>query len=199
MPRSFGPNSASNDRRADRAEDVGDGVSDRHRIQQSLRLVRRQPEPIDRVGRESHRRRQRLRARKQTGGGTDIVSRDLRRDHRSREAKKAGNNREHELAGSILGDATDELRTDAVADREQEHQEEHRLDVRRDRDAELADRHRRKQRRSHCTEAKAPVTKSAEVVADGERQEQRDFGVRPERRGEPDGSMSAPICCCKFY
>jgi hypothetical protein len=47
-------------RGSDRAEDVGDGIRDRHRIEQFLGFIRRKTEAVDRIGRQAHRRRDRL-------------------------------------------------------------------------------------------------------------------------------------------
>ena len=60
---------------------------------------------------------------------------------------------------------------------EQEYQEEHRLDVRRDRDAELADQDGRQQCRCHRPEGETPIAEAADIVADGQRQEERDLWI----------------------
>ena len=46
-------------------------------------------------------------------------------DDRGREAEQAQNDCEQRLGNTVLGYASYELRPDAVADGEQEHQEEH--------------------------------------------------------------------------
>ena len=56
---------------------------------------------------------------------------------------------------AVLRDAAHELRTDAVADGEEEHQEGEGLQRSGHRDADLADDHRRDQRRRHRAEADA--------------------------------------------
>jgi hypothetical protein len=50
-------------------------------------------------------------------------------DDGNREAEHGNEDREDRLRRAVLGDAPDELGSDAVADREQEHQEEGRLHI----------------------------------------------------------------------
>src|SRR5262249_61332293 len=93
--------------------------------------------------------------------------------------------RKNRLRQAVLGDAADELRPDAVADGEQEDQEEGRLDVWRDRDAELPDHDGGQQGGGNRTQADAAERELAHVVSDTEGEEERDLGIGPERLGKP--------------
>ena len=64
-------------RGSDRAEDVGDGIGDRHAVEQVLGFLGRQAEAVDRVGAEAHRRRDRLRARVEPYRRPDVVAGQL--------------------------------------------------------------------------------------------------------------------------
>ena len=65
---------------SDRAENVGDGVGDRHRVQELLGFLRRQAEAVDRVGRKAHRCRDRLRTGIKPRGGADVIAGQLGAD-----------------------------------------------------------------------------------------------------------------------
>ena len=77
------------------------------------------------------------------------------------------------------------MRSDAVADGEQEHQEEERLERTADRDLELSDDHRGDQGRGHRSEAKTFVGEGAEVIPERQGQEDGDFRIASKRLDEP--------------
>ena len=114
----------NDDGRSDRAEDVGHRIGDRHGVQQLLGLLGRQAETVDRVGRKTHRCRDGLRAGIKSRGGADVVTGDLGDDDRGDQTEHADHRGKHRLRNAILRDAAHELRSDPVADGEQEHQEE---------------------------------------------------------------------------
>ena len=123
-----GPMQRDDDRGADRAEDIGDGVGDRHRIEELLGLFRRKAEAVDRVGRKTHRRRNRLRTRIEPRGGTDVVAGQFGGEIGADQTEHADHRGIDRLRKSVRRDAAHELRSDRVADGEQEHQEEERLE-----------------------------------------------------------------------
>ena len=174
------------DRGSDRAEDVGYGIGDRHAVEQVLGFLGRQPEAVDGVSAEPHRRRDRLRACVEAYRRYRRHSRPAwRRGRRPARQNTQCTDGEQGLRQTILGDATHELRPDRVADRKQEHEEEERLQRPRDRDAELADDHCRDQRRSHCAKAKPFIGKRPEVVPEGQGNEDGDLGILTQRVREP--------------
>ena len=174
-----------NDRRADRAEDVGHGIGDRHGVEQSLGLLGRQSETVDRVGGETHGRRDRLRTGVQARRRTDIVAGDQGSDVGGKQAEHADDRGEQRLRNAVLRDAAHELRTHPVTDGEQEHEEERRLERRRNRNSELPDDHRGDERRGHRAKAEAFVGEGAEVIPESEGQEDRDLGIASQGVYEP--------------
>ena len=121
-------NQRQHDGGPDRAEDIGDRVCNRHRVEQLLGLIGGQTGAIDSVGRKTHRSRDRLRAGIESGGRSDVVAGYLGADIAGRQAEHANHRGKQRLRHSILRDAPHELRPDAIADGEQEHQEEGRLE-----------------------------------------------------------------------
>ena len=65
----------------------------------------------------------------------------------------------------VVGDAADELRPDAVADREQEHEEHRRLERLRDGDPDLSDQDTGQERRRDRPQTDALEGELPEVVA----------------------------------
>jgi hypothetical protein len=112
------------------AEQVRDGVGHRHDVRPGLRLLRRQPERVDRVRADAEHRRDGGRAGEEPRRETGVVARELRRHVRGQEDRHADDGGEDRLRDAVLLDPTEELRPHAVAHREEEHQEEDRLDVR---------------------------------------------------------------------
>ena len=117
-----------NNRGPDRAEDVGDGIGDRHRVQELLGLFGRQTEAVDRIGRQAHRRRDRLRTCIEPGGGADVIAGYPGADIGGAQTEQADHRGKQRLRNTVLRDAAYELRSHPVADREQEHQEKGRLE-----------------------------------------------------------------------
>src|SRR5262249_2542423 len=74
---------------------------------------------------------------------------------------------------------------DAVADREQEHEEHRRLQRRRDRDPQLTDDDGGKEGRGDRAQADALEGERAEVVPEAKRQEDRDLRIATQRLREP--------------
>jgi hypothetical protein len=123
----------------------------------------------------------------------EIVAGDLGDRERNDQTEQAQDHGEDRLRYSILRDAAHELRSDPVADGEQEHQECERLEWPADRDAELADEHRGEQRRGHGPEAETLVGEGAEIVTGAQGQEDGDFRILPERLDEPvDHDVTSP-------
>ena len=160
------PNQRQNDRGADGSENVADGVGHRHRVQQLLGFLRRQTEAIDRVGRQAHRRRDRLRSGIEPRRRADVIARELCAEIGGAQTEEAYDDGKQRLWKPVLRDAAHELRSDAVTDREQEHQEEERLERTADRDPKLSDDHRRDQGRGHRSETQTLIGKGAEIVAE---------------------------------
>ena len=194
MPQQLRAEDGDHDRRAHGAEHVGHGVGDRHRVEQRLGLIGGEAQPVDGVGREAHRGGNRLRARVEPGGVAEVVAGDLR-DHRAGDqAEHALHHREDRLRQAVLGDAAHELRPDAVADREQEHEERKRLERLVDRDPDLPDHDAGDQSGGHRSEADALVGELAEVVAEAEREKDRDLRVLLQRGEEPvDHGLPLPF------
>ena len=113
----------------------------------------------------------RLRPRVEPGRVAEIVAGDLGDRDAATRLNTHCDGREERLRQAIPGDAAHELRSDAVADGEQEHQEDRRLERLGDGDAELADQHARQQRRGDGSEADALERELAEVVADAQASE----------------------------
>ena len=101
------------------------------------------------------------------------------------QTEHADHSRKQRLRNSILGDAADELRSNPVADGEQEHQEEGRLERTRNRDPELADDHRGNQRRGHRAKTEAFVGERAEIISESQGQEDRNLGIASKSLNEP--------------
>ena len=151
-----------------------------------LGLLGRQPHAVDGVRRQAHRGRQRLRPGEQPGRRARRRSPpDARRQVGRAERQQRHDHGEPRLRQPVLGDAAHELRPDAEADREQEDQEEDRLHVGRDRDVELADDDGRDQRGGDGAEAEAAPGLAADLVADGERDEDGDLRMGTQRRRDP--------------
>jgi hypothetical protein len=77
------------------------------------------------------------------------------------------------------------LGADAVADREQEQEEERRLERTRHLDAELADRECGEQRARDVAKRESRYLARPDREADRQRQEQRELGIAPQRRDGP--------------
>ena len=135
------PELGQDDRRADGAEDIGDGVTDRNLVGETLGLIGRQAEPHDLVGGNSDRSRDGLRAGIQSRRVAEIEAGELRAQVRNDQAERQHDQGKADLLRPFARQALEELRPDAVADRKQEQQKEDRLHVRRDGDGQLADRH----------------------------------------------------------
>ena len=179
---------------SDGSENVGDGVGDRHRIQYFLGFLGRQAEAVDRIGRQAHRRRDRLRSGIEPRSRADVVARQLRAEIGGSEAEEADHHGKQRLRKSVLRDAAHELRSNAVADGEQEHQEEDRLERTADRDPKLADDHRRDQRRGDRSKTKALVGEGAEVIPERQGQEDGDLRIAAKRLHEPiNHDVTLPI------
>ncbi len=108
-----------------------------------------------------------------------------RTDVRHEQTQRENDQREQDLLRTVLAQPLEELRTDAVADCEQEQQEEGRLDRSRHLDAELTDRDGREQRRGDVAETEAGELLRSDPEADGEREEQRELRVRAQRLNDP--------------
>ena len=173
------------DRRADGAEHVGHRVGDRNRVDQALGLVGLQSQPVDGVGREAHRGGERLRPRVEPRRVAEVVADELTDQDRDDQAEHALDGREERLRQSILRYAAHELRSDAVADGEEEHEEDRRLEGLRDGDPDLSDQDPGQQRRGDRPQADAPELELAEVEPDREREEDRDLRVLAQRVEEP--------------
>jgi hypothetical protein len=176
-PEELRPDQGEQDRRADGAEDVAHGVGDGHRVEQALGLIARQAQSVDGVGRQPHRRRDRLRACVQARRVAHVVAGQLGGQDGRPQTEHADDDREDRLRQTVLGDTADELRSDAVADRKEEHEEEDRFDVRRDGDADLADQDGGQQRGGDRAQANTADAECADVVADTEREEDRDLRI----------------------
>ena len=101
--------------------------------------------------------------------------------------------REDRLRQAILGDAAHELRPDAVADGEQEHEERKRLEGLRDGDPDLPDQDAGQQGGGDRPQADTLERELAEVVPEAEREEDRDLGVLTQRREEPVDHASSAL------
>ena len=174
-----------NDGGSDRSENIRDGVGHRHRIQCFLGFLGRQAKAVDGIGRQAHRRGDRLRSGIEPRGRADAITRELGADIGRSQTEKADHDGKQRLRNAVLRDAAHELRSDAVADGEQEHQEKHRLERTADRDPELSDDDRRNQRRGHRPETKSLVGERAEVIPEGQRQEDGDLRIAAKRLHEP--------------
>ena len=181
----LGAEDGDHHRRAHRAEHVGHRVGDRHRVEQRLGLFGGQAQPVDGVGRQAHRGGDRLRPGIESGRVPDVVAHELHDHDGDDQAERALDHREERLRQAVLGDAADELRPDAVADREQEHQEDRRLEGLVDGDPDLPDDDTGQQRRRDRPEADALEGELAEVVADRQREKDGDLRVLFQRRSEP--------------
>jgi hypothetical protein len=184
-PEQLGAEHGDHDRRAHGAEHVGHGVGDRHRVDEGLGRVGGQPRPVDGVGRQAHCGGNGLRPRVEPGRIAEIVARHFRDRERNQEAQQALDGREERLRHAIPGDAPHELRADGVADGEQEHEEHRRLERLGDGDPDLPDQHAGQERRGDRPQADALEREPAEVIADAEREEDRDLGVLLQCCEEP--------------
>ena len=103
----------------------------------------------------------------------------------SAQAEQANHYGKQRLRKPILRNAAHELRTDAVADGEQEHQKEERLERRRNRDAELADDYRGNQRRGYRSKTETLVGEGPEIISGGQSQKDGDFRIGSKRMDKP--------------
>jgi hypothetical protein len=174
-----------NDGRPDGPEDIRDGIRDRHGIEYGLGLIGRQVQAGDRVGREPHRRRDRLRPGVEPRCRAHVVACELGAEIRRQETEHADDGREQGLRHAVLRDAAHELRADAVADREQEHQEEEGLERARDVDPELPDNDGGDERCRHGAEPETLIREGPDVISDRERQKDRDLGILAKCVCEP--------------
>ena len=183
------------DRRADGAEQVGHRVRDGHRVDQSLGLIGRHAQLVDGVGREAHRGGQRLRPRVEARRVAEVVADELDDRDGHHQAEQALDHREECLRQAVLGDTAHELRPDAVAHGEQEHEEHGRLERLRDRDPDLTDDDAGQQGGGDRPQPDASEGELAEVVPEGEREEDRDLGIGPQRSEEPvdHGALRSPV------
>src|SRR5512133_3875361 len=152
------------DRRAHGAEHVGHCVSDRHRVEQGLGLIGGQAQPVDGVGREPHRGRDRLRARVESSRIAEVVAGELCDQHAGAQTEYALHHREDRLRQAAAGNPAHELRPDGVADGEQEHEERERLERLADRNPDLPDHDGGDQSGGHRPEADPLVSELAKVV-----------------------------------
>jgi hypothetical protein len=106
-------------------------------------------------GRQAHRGGNRLRPGVESCRVAEIVASDLCDHDGGQQAEHALDRRECRLRQTILRDAADELRSDRVADGEQEHQEDGRLQGLGDRDPDLADQDTGEQRGGHRSKSDA--------------------------------------------
>ena len=173
------------DGRADRAENVGDGIGDRHDVQHRLDLVGGQTEAVDRVSAKAHGCGKCLRACIESDGGAKIVAEEFRNPHAHKQAEHALNRREDRLRNAVLRDAAHELRADAVTDGEEEHQEGEGLERSGDRNADLTDDHRRDQRCRYSAETDTLEGEGAEVVPECQGEKNCNFRISPERAHKP--------------
>ena len=124
------------------AENIGDGVGDRHRIEQALGFFGWEAQPVDRIGGQAHRRGNRLGAGIQPCSGTGVIAREPGGQVTADQAEHADDHGEQCLRDAVGGDAAHELRPHGVPDRKEEHQEKERLERPRGRNIKLADDHR---------------------------------------------------------
>ena len=142
-------------------------------------------EPVDLVRRDADRGRDRLRAGVEPDRVAEIEPGDLRADDGTSRQSAQHDQREQDLLRAVLAQAAKELRPDAVADGEQEQQEEGRLDRPRDVDAQLADGDRRQQRRRDVAQVEAGQLLRADPEAERERQKERELRIRAQRFDKP--------------
>jgi len=116
-----------------------------------------QTQPADRIGRKPHRSGDRRRTGVEAGSGTYAITGQPCADIGGAEAERANQHREQRLRYSVLRDAPDELRSNAIADGEKEHQEKRRFQRPRNRNANLADDHGGNERRGDRAKAQASV------------------------------------------
>ena len=148
-------------------------------------MVGGQARSIDGVRRQPHRRGDGLRTRVEARRIAEIVAGHFRDHDGGNQAEHALDHREERLRHAVLGDAAHELRPDAVADGEQEHEERKRLERLVDRDADLPNHHAGDQGGGHRSQADALVGELAEVVAESEREKDRDLRVGTQRCRKP--------------
>ena len=156
-------------------------------------MIGGQAQPVDGVGREPHRGRDRLRARVESGRVAEVVAGELCDHHAGDQAEYALHHREDRLRQAAAGNPAHELRPDGVADGEQEHEERKRLERLVDRDPDLPDHDGGDQGGGHRPEADPLVGELAEVVTEGEREKNRDFRVGLKRREEPINHSLLPF------
>ena len=150
-------------------------------VGQLLDLVWRQAKPVERVGGETHRRRDRLRTRQKACAESSVIPRDLARHIDREQAEHRYDHGEDRLRQPVGGDTANELRSHAVTDGEQEHDEEDRLDVRRYDDAQLADQDRGEKRAGNRAKTEAAELDDADPIANRERQKNREFRTALQR------------------
>ena len=92
---------------------------------------------------------------------------------------------QHHLGQRAAPQAAEELRADAIADRKQEHQEEHGAHGSGHRYADLADQEPGDERPQHGADLEAADADLAEDVADREREKQRELHMFAQRTNEP--------------
>src|SRR5207248_11606659 len=101
------------------------------------------------------------------------------------QAEHALHYREDRLRQAAARNPAHELRPDAVADGEQEHEERKRLERLVDRDADLPNHNGGDKGGGDRSEPDPLEGELAEVVTDGEREKNRDFRVGLKRSEEP--------------
>jgi len=105
---------------------------------------------------------------------------ELRADPGRSEAQHADDDGEKDLRQTVALQPAEKLRPDAIAERKQEHQEEHRLHVRRDVDVHLSHQHAHEQRAGDCPQAEVAEFDAADPISHAERKENGEFRVMPE-------------------
>ena len=160
----------AHDDRAQRAEDVGDGVADGHVGLQLLQLGRRQAQARQRVARRADDGRLRQPASGKPRGQALVELEQLGHDQHRDQPRQRHEGRQDDLADRGAAQRLEELRAAFEADGVDEQRGQDRLDTVVDRHAQQAEQHRHQQRSGDAAELEFAEMDLADPVPDGQRE-----------------------------
>lgn len=159
------------------AENVRYGIRHGYVVDHRLLLVGCQVQAIDRVRCHAHDCGNRLGAGQQARCGAGVESGNLGANPRRDEAEHADDDREPDLRKAVAFQSPEKLRTHAIAQREEEHQEEDGLHRRGYRDSQLSHQHPYQEGPGNSPEAEGSDLDASHPISDAEGEEDCELRV----------------------
>ena len=180
----FGSDLGKNQTGADRAPEITDGIGHRDLVEQILGVAH--AGIVDGVGGQADGGRDSLGPGPKAGRKPHVKTGNLGRNIGGCQTDRTHDHGKYGLGGAVTGHPAHELGPNAVAHGEEKHGEENMLNLGRNGNVQLPDEDPDQQRTRHRAQAEVAQFDAADVVAQGQREEEGQGGIVPQNVDDPE-------------